>query len=172
MTNLKFENQLKPILKLVIAFWLIINLAGCEAFIRKFTRKPKKENLPQEEMVIAPEEYKAPMLTKEERYREYFLYWKSWQDELIEALFSSTNQKKRTSCANEAIKNLELIRTLLRPEKQKKLDVQIDQLKNLRDAVSTDIYGLNSNQNRVSAERIRRNIIQDFSYPKIKDDLA
>jgi len=172
MTNPKFETQVKPILKLVIAFWLIINLAGCEAFIRKFTRKPRKENLPREEMVIAPEEYKAPLSTKEEQYHQYFLYWKSWQDELIESLSSSTNPKKQLSCVNEAIKNLEQIRILLKAEKQKKLDVQINQLKNLRDALSSDIYGTSADRNRLSAERIRRNIMQDFSFPKIKDYLA
>lgn len=172
MTKSKFERQVRPIIKLGIAFWLIINLAGCEAFVRKFTRKSKKENLPQEEMVIAPEEYKPPVMTKEERYREYFLYWKSWHDELIESLSSSTNTKKQLSCINEAIKNLEQIRALLKAEKQKKLDDWINKLKDLRGALSSDIYGRNTDRNRLSAERVRRNIMQDFSYPKIKDYLA
>ena len=39
-------------------------LVGCEAFVRKFTRKPKKEDLPRTEMVLTPEEYKGPQMTK------------------------------------------------------------------------------------------------------------
>jgi hypothetical protein len=172
MRECKFKIRIIPVIKLGIAFWLIISLAGCEAFVRKFTRKPKKENMPQEEMVIAPEEYKPPVMTKEERYREYFLYWKSWHDELIESLSSTTNTKKQLSCVNEALKNLEQIRGLLKPEKQKKLDVWINQLKDLRVAVSSDIYGRSADKNRLSAERVRRNIMQDFSFPQIKDYLA
>jgi hypothetical protein len=160
------------IILLVTSYSLLVTLVGCEAFVRKFTRKPKKENMPQEEMVIAPEEYKAPVMTKEEQYREHFLYWKSWQDELIESLSSNTNSKKQLSCVNEAIKNLEQIRILLKAEKQKKLDIWINQLKNLRDALSSNIYGTSIDRNRLSAERIRRNIMQDFSYPKVKDYLA
>jgi hypothetical protein len=167
---------LKPsitrVILLVTSYSLLVTLIGCEAFVRKFTRKPKKENMPQEQMVIAPEEYKPPIMTKEEKYREYFLYWKSWHDELIESLSSSTNSKRQISCSNEAIKNLEEIRMLLNAEKQKELDVWINQLKDLRDEISSDVYGTNAVRNRGSAERIRRNIMQDFSYPKVKDYLA
>ncbi len=164
--------KLKSIAKSLIVFWLILALVGCEAFVRKFTRKSKKDNMPQDEMVVAPEEYKPPVMTKEERYREYFLYWKSWHDELIESLASSTNSKKQLSCAEESLKNLEQMRTLLDAEKQKKLDGWINKLKDLRDEIKSDIYNTNTGRNRLSAERIRRNIMQDFSYPKIKDYLA
>ncbi|MFA5150687.1 MAG: hypothetical protein WC433_07270, partial [Candidatus Omnitrophota bacterium] len=63
-------------------YFLLFTLCGCEAFVRKFTRKSKKDKVPVE-MVLAPEEWKGPQMTKEEQYRQYFVFWQSWQDELI-----------------------------------------------------------------------------------------
>ena len=40
--------------------FLILNMIGCEAFVRKFTRKAKKEQ--REEMVLVPQEYQKPKL--------------------------------------------------------------------------------------------------------------
>ena len=53
---------------LVTSYLLLVTTIGCDAFIRKFTRKPKKENLPKEELLIAPEEYKVPLMSKEDLY--------------------------------------------------------------------------------------------------------
>lgn len=152
--------------------FLILNLIGCDAFVRKFTRKKKKENLPQEEMVLVPEEYKSPQMSKEELYRQYFLFWKSWQDELSESLLQRKSQKKQIDCAEEAIKNLVSLRGLLNEEKQKKLDVYIVRLKGLKDEISKDLYSNNAASSYQSAERIKRNILKDFSYNKIKDFLV
>ncbi|MDD5155166.1 MAG: hypothetical protein PHF11_01610 [Candidatus Omnitrophica bacterium] len=172
MTNFNFKSGSGPFIRSVLLFCLIINLVGCEAFVRKFTRKSKKEKTPVEEMVITPQEYKPPVMSKEERYREYFLYWKSWHDELIESLSWRANPKKQLSCANEAIKNLEQVRALLNAARQRKLDTWLNKLRNLRDAVKSDTYGTDISRNKASAERIRLNIMQHFSYPKIKDDLV
>ncbi|MCM8797573.1 MAG: hypothetical protein NC923_06860, partial [Candidatus Omnitrophica bacterium] len=48
----------------LIVILAIFFLAGCEAFVRKFTRK--KQRVEQEMPVITPEEYKGPQMTKEE----------------------------------------------------------------------------------------------------------
>ncbi|MCX5709584.1 MAG: hypothetical protein NT088_02500 [Candidatus Omnitrophica bacterium] len=53
--------------KLFVILLLVIDLAGCEAFVRKFTRK-KKDQGPAEELVIVPEEYKDTRTT-ETKYR-------------------------------------------------------------------------------------------------------
>jgi len=158
-------------LLLVTSSLLLVTILGCEAFVRKFTRKPKNENLPQEEMVIAPEVYQNPQMTKEDLYRQYFLYWKSWQDELIESLSGSTNHKRQIGCINEAIKNLYELRPLLNEAKQKGLDVYINQLIDLQGLIAVDFYGNSVTGNRLTAEHIKRNILQDFSYSKIKDNL-
>ena len=158
-------------LLLVTSSLLLVTILGCEAFVRKFTRKPKKENLPQEEMVIAPEVYQIPQMTKEDLYRQYFLYWKSWQDELIESLSGSTNHKRQIGCINEAINNLDQLKSLLNETKQKELDIYLNQLMDLQGLIAQDFYGNNVTGNRLTAERIKRNILKDFSYNKIKDNL-
>ena len=149
---------------------LVIDLVGCDAFVRKFTRKKKKEDMALEELVLAPEEYKDTM-TKEQRYRQYFLFWKSWQDELIESLLQKKSNKKQVDCANEAIKNLLSIQTLLNTEKQKKLEKYINQMQQLKDSISSDIYGNNISTYMEKADHIKMNILRDFSYKKVAASL-
>jgi DNA repair ATPase RecN len=150
---------------------MVCGLTGCDAFVRKFTRKPKKTDLSPTEMVLVPEEYKERVLTKEEAYHQYFLFWKSWQDELITSLTANSNQKKQIDCVKEAIKNLEQLKPLLQEDKLKKLDFYISQLKGLQDSIAKDLYAGNLNTNRLQAERIKRNILRDLSFNAIKDYL-
>jgi hypothetical protein len=146
---------------------LICSLCGCEAFVRKFTRKPKGEE-PKPEMVLIPEEYPTLFANTEEAYRTYFLYWQSWQDELINALLNGMSQKKQLSCVDEAIKNLMQIKTLLLEEKQKELEAYIVKLTDLRSNIQDDPYSSNAVRNRSTAEILKRNILRDFSYSKVK----
>lgn len=157
------------IIVLVISCSLLI---GCEAFVRKFTRKTKKENMAKEEMVLAPEEYKGPNMTPEELYRQYFLFWKSWQDELINALNVSGNRKKQIDCANEAIKNLVNFKYVLKPEAVQIVDRHVKRLVDLKDGISADISGARVIFCRQEAERIRRAVLRDLSFPKIKKSLT
>ncbi len=158
----------------IASLFIFTNLVGCEAFVRKFTRKPKKDQGPREEMVLAPQEYK-PTMSKEEQYRQYFLFWKSWQDELINSLVYlpgiSPSHKKQVDCANEAIKNLVSMRLLLNSDAQKKLDAYISRMADLRDAINSDVYSNSANSNRLNAERIKRDILQDLSFSDIKKSL-
>ena len=144
-----------------------VSVFGCEAFVRKFTRKKKKENLPQEELVLVPEEYKNT-LTKEEQYHQYLLFWKSWQDELINALSQDASHKKKLRCIEESLKNLNNLRTLLNAETQKKLDAYLVQMRELMDSISQDNYGNQKVTQRLKAERLKRNILRDFSYNKVR----
>jgi alpha-galactosidase/6-phospho-beta-glucosidase family protein len=154
-------------------FFLAVNVAGCEAFVRKFTRKSKKEKEEQIKMVITPEEYPQPAMTKEEQYRQYFIYWKSWHEELIQSLsIGNTNQKKQLGCVAEAIKNLEELKSILSVQNQGALDVFIAGLDSLRAAIVRDPYAQNANANRQEAERIKRSILRDFSVSRVKGDLS
>lgn len=167
------KNSLFRKLIVLSAIYCLLStaLCGCDAFVRKFTRKPKKENLPQEEMVLAPVEYKAPVVTKEALYRQYLLYWKSWQDELIESLLNNRNHKKQLDCIVQALKNLEQLKVLLKEAQQKKLSGYIKQLNDLKDSIEKDPYFNNVAASRMAAERIKRDILRDFSYSRIKDSL-
>ncbi len=163
--------MIKRIAVLVIDLLLIASIIGCDAFVRKFTRKPKKTDIPQEEMVLVPQEYK-PTMNSEQAYRQYFMFWKSWADELVESLLQKRSQKKQIDCVNEAIKNLLNLKALLNEEKQKKLDIYITQLKELQGAISKDLYGANSAANAQVADRIKKNILRLFSYNKIREDIS
>lgn len=163
--------KIKGIISICIIWTVAFGLLGCEAFVRKFTRKPKKENLPREEMVLAPVEYKAPEMTREELYRKYFLYWKSWHDELIESLSREINHKKQLSCIAEALENLQQLKNMLKEQARKNIDVFISRLSEAEAQIKNDIYGANAASYRVDLERIKSGILRDFSYGKIKDDL-
>lgn len=173
--RVKVKSLKLKILLFALHLSLFTLLTGCEAFVRKFTRKPKKEEFSRNEIVLAPQEYKAHQMSREEVYRQYFLFWKSWQDELINALNQTNissqnfNQKKCVDCADEALSNLMNLKPLLNEEKQKKMDACIGQLRDLRNSIAKDIYGYKVDIHRQRAERIRRDILRDLSYPKIKD---
>jgi hypothetical protein len=166
----KIKRKFTQIVMLVTFCSLLVTLCGCEAFVRKFTRKSKKAKV-EEEPVLVPEEYSLSDISTEERYRQSFLFWNSWQDELITVLGSSASHKKRRDCLKEAIKNLEDIRPLLFQEKQKELDVYLEKLRRLEREISKDIYGNKLVTHKARAESLKRNISRDFSYTKIKNHL-
>ena len=144
-------------------------LTGCDAFVRKFTRPPKKKGIPQQEMVLAPQEYKN--VDKEVVYRQYFTFWESWMDELINALELYPNYKKQLDCTQRALKNLVYLKTLLNQEAQKKLDVYIGRMIDLKEAVAADPYNNFNDDNRAMAERLQMDISRDFSYSAIKGSI-
>ena len=149
---------------------LLVTSIGCDAFVRKFTRKQKKEELSQEELVLAPEEYKSTM-SKEELYRQYLLFWKSWQDELINALSREGNHKKQVKSIEQALNNLDYMKSMLNDEKQKLLESYIKEMDALKTAIEKDEYNNNFAIFSSRAEHIKMNILKSFSYNKIKDSL-
>ena len=162
--------RVKNKLSVLIICFLSLGLAGCESFVRKFTRKSKKPSQAVE-MVLAPEEYKGPQMSKEELYRQYYLYWGSWQDELINALTQGASVKKKIDCAQEALKNLANMRQMLVPDAQKNLNLEIDRLNGLLDNIRADLYGTNDSRNLRLAEGIKSSIHKGFVYPKIRNYL-
>ncbi|MGD9014891.1 MAG: hypothetical protein PVI33_02560 [Candidatus Omnitrophota bacterium] len=155
---------------LVSCGWLLVNLCGCEALLKKFTRKPKE---PEEKgaPLLVPEEYSLSDIPVEERYRQYFLFWKSWQDELINVLGSPASHKKRKDCIKEAIKNLEELAPFLFEEKLKELNIYLERLRELENDISRDVYGARLSAHKSQAEILKRNILRDFSYPAVKNHL-
>lgn len=162
------KKQITQINIIVCSFLLLISLTGCEAFVRKFTRKPKYKKT--EELVLAPEEYKDTM-TPEEHYRESFTFWKAWQDELITSLLEGRSQKKKIDCIEQAIKNLREVRNLLKEDKQAALDKYIKESAQLSARLSQDTYGTNDSDLRMRAETIKRNVVRNFTYTEVKDSL-
>ena len=166
----RFKSKIMHIILLATCYSLLVALIGCEAFVKKFTRKPKKDQV-REEPVLAPEDYSLSDIPTPERYRQYFLFWRSWHDELITALGSSASYKKVKTCLREAIKNLEEVKSLLFEEKQKALDVYLEGLRHLENEIKRDTYLTKSATHASKAERLKRDILRDLSYSQVKNHL-
>lgn len=162
--------KLKKMLSVLLFSFLLLDIVGCEAFTRKFTRKSKKSDAAVE-LVLVPEEYKGPNMTKEELYRQHYLYWNSWQDELINALTQGTSLKKKVDCAQEALKSLMNMKMMLVEDAQKNFEPVIADLKDLLAGIKSDVYGANNHNNLRVAEHMKSNIHRDFIYPKIRNYL-
>jgi len=162
--------RIKRILSVLLFGFLLLDLLGCEAFTRKFTRKSKKADAPIE-LVLIPQEYKGPDMTKEEIYRQHYLYWGSWQGELINALTQKANLKKKVDCAQEAKKYLVNMKMMLVDDAQKNFDQEIAKFNGLLADIKKDIYGANDNWNLREAERIKSRIHKNFVYPKVRNYL-
>ena len=87
-------------------------------------------------------------------------------------MLNFANHKKCVASTNEAIKNLEQLKKMLNTDKQKQLDVYINQMKELRSRIADDIYGRSRERSRYAAERLKRDIMFYFAYPKIKNNLV
>ncbi|HNW39652.1 MAG TPA: hypothetical protein PL125_00060 [Candidatus Omnitrophota bacterium] len=162
--------NIKRILSVLLFCFLSLNIIGCESFSRKFVRKSKKPDAAIE-LVLTPEEYKGPNMSKEEIYRQYYLYWSSWQDELINALTQKASLKKKIDCAQEALKNLVNMKMMLVEAAQNNFEPEIAKLNDLLFYIKNDVYGSNNNRNISVAERIKANIHKNFVYPKIRNYL-
>lgn len=165
----KYGLTIKKVFILFSVSCLLFSTLGCEAFARKFTRKSKKTQ--HEEMVLAPEEWKGPKASKPERYEQYFIYWRSWQNELSSAFLTNTSQKKKIDCAQQAKKNLVNMRFLLNESKQRQLDVYLKQLEDLLGGIKSDIYGSSNNSFRETSERLKNSIELNFAYSHVKNDI-
>ena len=162
--------RIRKILTVLLFCFLLLDLLGCESFARKFTRKSKRPDAAVE-MVLTPQEYTGPNMTKEEIYRQYYLYWGSWHDELINALTLKSSLKKKIDCAQEALKNLVNMKMMLVTDAQKNFDLEISKFNDLLNSIKSDIYGANDRQNLRIAERIKSSIHKGFIYPKIRNYL-
>lgn len=162
--------RIRKILTVLLFCFLLLDLLGCEAFTRKFTRKSKKSDAPIE-LVLVPQEYKGPEMTKEEIYRQYYLYWGSWQDELINALTQKASLKKKVDCAQEALKYLVNMKMMLVDDAQKNFDLEIAKFNGLLVDLKSDIYGAYNSWNLRVAERIKASIHKSFVYPKVRNYL-
>jgi hypothetical protein len=158
----------------VIAYVLvcILCLAGCESLQKKFTRK-KKMTGPKEEMVIVPRDYEANPLPSDVRYKQYFVYWKSWNQELVTAINDQAPFKKIVSCVEQAKTNLTKMVTLLKEEKAKELEVYLNQTEVLRLQIENakTLPSSYMGNLRYTAERILSNVNRLFDMSKMREYL-
>lgn len=115
---------MKRVFLCIILVATSLSLVSCAALKGKFIRKPKDTKKTKEIFQSAEDTYLKDIL-----YNNHFIYWKSWQGELISNI--GKNNKKVLACANRALYNLTQMQELLKPEKQKELQPYIDELANI-----------------------------------------
>lgn len=162
--------KVKSIIYFCFLFFVLCSLTGCEAFVRKFTRKSKKVVL--EEPVIQPQEYPQTALSREELYRDYFLFWETWADELLNFLKEDANAKKQKACANEALDNLIKMQSLLNEEKSAALQQLIEEFSILKNILSENSFNrADLSYLRNKLEKIKAKAHRGFIFSKVKKDM-
>lgn len=147
-------------------------LTGCESLRKKFTRKKKGTEI-QEVMVITPRDYSAHPLASDVLYKQYFIYWKSWNQELINGLTDGSSYKKVLDCADQSLVNIKKMETYLKEDKAKELEVYVKKTEDLKNQIMENKSLLPAfvNNLRYSAERILSSVNRLFDLSKMKDRL-
>ncbi len=160
------KNMIRRFRYIVILI-LCISIAGCAGVQRKFTRKKKEEakTLP----IVTTYDYAIDERV-DELYKKRFLFWKSWQGELIYRM--DDTYKKRAECYNELMQNLLEMQKYLNDERYKELEGFIAEIK----SVDPDIKKIDltkSEKYRITQvlEKTKRLIDKRFSYSHVKDSL-
>ncbi|MFA5146350.1 MAG: hypothetical protein WC515_03100 [Candidatus Omnitrophota bacterium] len=157
---------MKKALTIFLIFFLAVNLTGCDALRKKFTRKKK-------DAVKMPRIYQVKKYEKKptpELYKKHYSYWMTWQSELIRVL--GENHKKDMRCIEEIVGNLKDMRSILVKEKGDELTPHIEKMESLRDSIfRNEISQANRDYSRRTLEREDRLIKRAFPYDKVKDYL-
>ena len=151
----------------IVIVMLCLSIAGCASMQRKFTRKKQKE----EKTLPVVTTYEYPIEERvDELYKKRFLFWKSWQGELIDRM--EDTYKKREECYNELMQNLTEMQKYLNDEKCKELEGFVAEIK-LLDPDVKKIDLTKSERYRIAQvlEKTRRMIDKRFSYTHVKDFL-
>jgi len=154
--------------KISILFLVILLLlTGCAGLQRKFTRKKNKEE--KISPVVISFDY-AKGLRVDELYKKRFLFWRTWQDELIDRMDGA--YKKRIECYDQAIMNLREMQKYLIGAKAEKLAPFIEEISVIDPDIrkkklsKSEQYGMTR-----LLEKTKRQIDKQFSYSKVKDFL-
>ncbi len=133
-------------------------------------RKPKREKAV--EIIVNTQEYELTS-SVDERYKKYFLFWRSWHEELLNLLDAPDGSRKgRVFAAKKIIENLEQMQKLLLPQTQRSFESFILEQKLLLRQL--DKYNLNPSQKsriRHSLEKQRRQIQKKFNYRCVREHL-
>ncbi|MFZ5799857.1 MAG: hypothetical protein ACOY3D_00540 [Candidatus Omnitrophota bacterium] len=150
----------------------LLFLSGCQTLKKKFTRKPKGEEENVEEVIYAPQDYPAKVVSTQELYRNYYALVRGWAQELDDALVEGGNHKRQVMCITEMVNNLNKMRDLLTVEAQPGMDKYIALVASLRDAIaagkasSADFYWM-----KVKLDSVKARIARDYLPSKMKGRL-
>jgi hypothetical protein len=158
------------VLGLVIFASLSIFMTGCESLRRKFTRVNKGSES-KETMVITPRDYSAHPFTNDVLYRQYFTYWKSWNQELVRSLDERASHKKILDCVKQCLINLKKMKSYLNDDQAPKLDVFVQKTELMMQQIEAapNLLPSQFNSFRYDAERILSSVNRQFDARKMKD---
>lgn len=150
-----------------LIFLLSISFTGCAGLQRKFVRKKKKEE--RIAPVVTTFDYSKD-LRVDELYKKHYLFWKTWQAELIERM--GVGRKKRVSCYDYTMKHLLDMKKYLGEPKEAELEVIVKEIKSIDPYIRKKILSKNRKYKMTKLlERTFRQIEKRFSYNDVKDFL-
>ncbi len=159
--------------KQFIGFMIMIftmQLVGCASVQRKFIRKKKEPQHVHAAIYYEPVGYQKKF-SNAYYYKTHFMFWRSWQADLIEDL-KSGNQKRMNRSAQESFSHLTQMNQYLKPEKQTELKPMIDSLADAKQKIEGGRVSSSSESIlRGDLEKIRRVVSNDFYYDKVKEDV-
>lgn len=157
---------MKKIVAIIVAVFIVFNIAGCEPLKKKFTRKKK-------EAVKMPRIYQLQKYHKKptpELYKKHYSYWASFQSEMEKTLGQS--HKRDVMCIEQIVSNLSDMQNILMPEKGDVLTPHINRLATVKDTIiREELSQFNKDSVRNTIEREGRFIRREFNYSKVKNYL-
>ncbi len=161
--RLRLLSFLKGLTYILLAV-SIFNIIGCAVLKEKFVRKPKSKSQSQRAIFSSTDTvYPAHI-----RYNNYFIYWRTWQGELI--LNIGKNNKKVLACAERALYNLKQMEELLKSPKQEELTPYVDELTDIVDELNRG--RLSKPRQKKLIKQLERHLHQvraKFDYQNMKD---
>ncbi len=155
---------MKRAVSIILILFLALELTGCEAIQRKFTRKRKKE-------AIRPKFYQEGMSETRPRlelYIMHYAYWKMWHEDLVEK--GGDNTKRDAMACDEIIGNLTDMRKHLMEEKAKELDIYIEQTKKFTSEIKSGTANLmRLGFIKQKLDNLRARIVRKFYYKKVRE---
>lgn len=158
-------SRFKRTCAILILSALITSCLGCDAFVRKFTRKKQQEEAI--EPVLNPELNSGLFYDNDTKYKNFFSYWRGWHDELTEAI-SSSGKKRKQYCMEQAIMNLVRMASLLKEEKQTELAVYIEKMEKISSKINKE-GALEERSIVQQLSNIRLSLNKKFHYSKVQN---
>ena len=142
-------------------------LTGCSQLRDKFVRKSKDE--PTMQRYYSVREYDVrPNL---DLYTKRYIFWKSWNRELLNVL-SDSNQKKKIVAAEQSVSNLMDMQAMLVDEKYEGLKVQTDEMIDIETIVKKEgVTPANEVRLRKRIERVGKAVRSNYSYNDMREYL-
>ena len=155
----------KKLTSAILTAILVMNLAGCDSIVRKFTRKKKAKPVRPMFYKGQEDEVTRPPL---ELYTTHYIYWKTWMNDLIKS--AGVNKKQDKRAVNEAISNLLDMRKQLMGEKAEELDLYIEDVRRVTNKMlRQDLNQAWLNRLKQDLDKIKGRIVRKFHYKKVLD---